>query len=87
MVNIAQKRAGGTTTGPLTITSTSLVAAPLPFYQGTAVKLGANVTDANYSCGFTPNNTTYQWAFTSVPTGSRVSFDSSSSATPPSAAN
>jgi hypothetical protein len=82
MTNITQKRAGGTTTGALAITSTSLVAAPIPFYQGTAVKLGANVTDANYTCGFTPTNTTYQWAFTSVPLGSQVSFDSSSSATP-----
>ena len=82
MASITQKRAGGTTTGQLALTSTSLTAAPISFYQGTAVKLGANVTDANYTCGFTPTATTYRWAFTSVPLGSQVSFDSLSSATP-----
>ncbi|MBS2024636.1 MAG: hypothetical protein JST92_19715, partial [Deltaproteobacteria bacterium] len=82
LTNITQKTASGTTTGPLTLTSSTLAAAPIKFYPGSPVKLTANPVDTNFSCGFTPQTLTYQWSFTSVPLGSQVAFDSGSAAQP-----
>ncbi len=81
LANIAQIAAGGgaPTSAPLTVVSSTLKAGAVKFYTGTTVKLSANVVDANFSCGFTPATLRYKWTFTSVPTGSQPSFDSSTS--------